>query len=127
MATTVAVKKAFVDAAHRDLDRVKELLSDDNTLANATVDWGGGDWETALGACSHTGRREIAEHLLAHGARMDVFAAAMLGKLDAVKALLAASPAARDFPGPHGISLLAHAEAGGEEAATVVAYLQSGE
>ena len=82
MATTVAVKKAFVDAAHRDLDKVKELLSEDNTLANATVDWGGGDWETALGACSHTGRREIAEHLLAHGARMDLFAAAMLGKLD---------------------------------------------
>ena len=84
MATTVATKKAFVDAAHRDLDKVKELLSEDNTLANATVDWGGGDWETALGACSHTGRREIAEHLLAHGARMDLFAAAMLGKLDAV-------------------------------------------
>ena len=69
------------------------------------------------------GRRDIAELLLEHGARLDVFAAAMLGYVDVVRAVLAADPAARDAKGPHGISLLAHAEAGGESAAAVVALL----
>ncbi|MBT3266437.1 ankyrin repeat domain-containing protein [Candidatus Poribacteria bacterium] len=123
--TDPAIVEAFVGAAHRDLDRVTEMLTEDKELANATWDWGGGDWETALGAAAHMGRRDIAEHLLAHGARMDVFAAAMLGELDVVKAILAANPSARDFPGPHGIPLLDHAECGGDAAAPVVEHLQS--
>ena len=115
----------FVGNAHGDLNRVKELLAGEPGLINATWDWGGGDFETALGAASHIGRRDIAEFLLAHGARLDIFAAAMLGKLDIVKAALAAFPNAVKTPGPHGIPLLAHAQAGGEEAKTVLEYLQS--
>ena len=72
----------FVGNAHGDLDRVKELLSQEPALINACWDWGGGDFETALGAASHMGRRDIAEFLLENGARLDLFAAAMLGKLD---------------------------------------------
>ncbi len=49
----------------------------------------------------------------------------MLGRLEIVRAILAADPAARDAPGPHGIPLLAHARAGGENAAGVVAFLES--
>ena len=76
----------FVGKAHGDAERVKEMLEAEPALVNATWDWGGGDWETALGAAAHVGQREIAEHLLAHGARMDVFAAAMLGKKAVVEA-----------------------------------------
>jgi hypothetical protein len=54
-------------------------------------------------------RRDIAELLLAHGARLDVFAAAMLGDLDTVRAALDAHPEMREAKGPHGLPLAAHA------------------
>ena len=69
------------------------------------------------------GRRDIAELLLAHGARIDIFVAAMLGDLEVVKAMLEAHPETRAALGPHGIPLRAHAEAGGEQAAAVLAFL----
>jgi HPt (histidine-containing phosphotransfer) domain-containing protein len=108
----------FVAGAHADLEAVTELLAAEPRVLNAAWDWGGGDWETGLGAAAHMGRRDIAELLLAAGARLDVFAAAMLGQLEVVQAILNANPAQRDAAGPHGIPLLAHAEAG---AATAVA------
>jgi ankyrin repeat protein len=98
-----------VALAHRDLESVRSALERDATLANATVDWADGDWESALGAASHMHRRDIAELLLEHGARLDVFAAAMLGDLEVVKAVLHAHPELRDATGPHGIPLAAHA------------------
>jgi hypothetical protein len=113
----------FVANAHADLDAVRSALADDATLANATWDWGGGDWETALGAAGHMGRRDIAELLLGHGARIDVFVAAMLGELAIVRAILDAHPEMRDARGPHGIPLRAHAEAGGEQARAVLDFL----
>jgi hypothetical protein len=115
----------FVGNAHGDLNRVKELLAQESGLINATWDWGGGDFETALGAASHMGRRDIARFLLDQGARLDIFAAAMLGQLDIVKAALTAYPDTLKTPGPHGIPLIAHAQAGGEEAKSVLEYLQS--
>lgn len=117
--------QAFVGNAHGDLDRVKELLSQESKLINAAWDWGGGDWETGLGAAAHMGRKDIALYLLDHGARLDLFAAAMLGKLAIVQAALEAFPGAHRIRGPHGISLLNHAKAGGNDAAAVVALLQS--
>jgi len=115
----------FVGNAHGDLNRVKELLTLEPGLINATWDWGGGDFETALGAASHMGRRDIAEFLLEHGARLDIFAAAMLGKLEIVKAALEAYPDAIKTPGPHGIPLIRHAEMGGDDAKQVHEYLKS--
>lgn len=114
----------FVGKAHGDFDAVKQLLADTPSLLNASWDWGGGDWETALGAAAHMGRRDIALFLIEHGARVDVFAAAMVGWLDVVKAIVTSDPAARDAKGPHGISLLAHAKAGKEAAHAVVEFLQ---
>ena len=115
----------FVGNAHGDLDRVRELLAQEPALINSAWDWGGGDFETALGAAAHMGRRDIAVYLLKHGARLDLFAAAMLGNLEIVKAVLEAYPTALDIPGPHGIPLLAHALAGGNEALPVYEYLKS--
>jgi hypothetical protein len=115
----------FVARAHGDLKRVQELLEQEPKLANAAWDWGGGDWETGLGAAAHMGRKDIALYLLEKGARMDIFAAAMLGKVEVVQAMLRAFPEMRQQRGPHGIPLLDHARAGGEEAAEVVAWLQT--
>jgi len=114
----------FVLKAHGDLGVVKQLLELEPALLNAAWDWGGGDWETGLGAASHVGRRDIAEYLLEHGARMDIFAAAMLGETEIVRAILEAQPSLRDARGPHGIPLAAHAEAGGDEARDVLELLQ---
>jgi hypothetical protein len=117
------VVQEMVRKAHGDLDRVKQLLAEQPRLANAVWDWGGGDFESALGAAAHVGRRDIAMALLDNGARLDLFAAAMLGKLEIVKAVLQAFPAALTVPGPHGIPLVTHAKAGGTEAQVVYDYL----
>ncbi len=113
----------FVSVAHTDLERVQAMLAAEPALVNATWDWGGGDFETALGAAAHMGAREIALFLLENGARLDLFAAAMLGYLPAVQAMVEANPAVLASRGAHGIPLLAHARFGGEPAAAVVAYL----
>jgi hypothetical protein len=115
----------MVVVAHFNVARVKELVGRQATLAKATWDWGFGDWETALGAASHTGNREIAEILLRNGAHPTIFSAAMLGQLDVVKAFVAAVPAVQRTRGPHSISLLAHAKAGGAPAQSVFEYLKS--
>ena len=120
-----ALVEEFVGKAHGDLTRVKELLVQEPALLNASWDWGEGDWETGLGAAAHMGRRDIAEFLLDRGARMDIFAAAMLGHLDIVRAIIAGCPASQTAPGPHGIPLIRHATAGGERARSVVEYLES--
>ena len=44
----------------------------------------------------------------------------MLGQLDVVKAFIDASPGVQRIHGPHGITLLAHARAGGEKAKPVL-------
>jgi hypothetical protein len=108
--------REFVVAAHANLARTKEMLEPQPELVNATWDWGGGDWETGLGGASHMGSKEIAEYLLGKGARMDVFCAAMLGRIEIVKAFLAADPQVVHLRGPHGIPLVRHAVAGGQQA-----------
>lgn len=115
----------FVGNAHGDLNRVKELLEQEPALLNSAWDWGGGDWETALGAASHMGRKDIALFLIEKGARVDIFAAAMLGKVEIVQSILTAFPEMRHAKGPHGIPLQAHAAAGGADAAPVLQLLET--
>jgi hypothetical protein len=117
--------KQFVIAGHGNLDKVKEMLATQPALINATWDWGGGDFETALGGASHMGRPDIARFLLENNARMDLFAAAMLGRLDIIKAAAAAFPNILRVPGPHKIPLIAHAEKGGADAVAVVEFLRT--
>ena len=124
-ALDASLVQQFVGNAHADLNRVTELLAQEPAPINATWDWGGGDFEAGLGAASHMGRRDIAEFLLQNGARLDLFAAAMLGKLDIVRATLTAFQDAIRSPGPHGILLGAHAKAGGDGAKQVLEYLES--
>jgi len=117
--------REMVTVSHFDLKRVKELVGARPSLARASWDWGFGDWESALGAASHMGNRPVAEYLISQGARPSLFSAAMLGHLEVVKAMIAASPGAQRIRGPHGISLLAHAKAGGAQARLVFDFLKS--
>jgi hypothetical protein len=114
----------FVIYAHMDLGMVKKLLDKEPMLINSFMDWGGGDWESALGAASHMGNREMASFLLERGARMDIFCAVMMGQLDAVKAFLTLEPKLIDAKGPHGFSLHFHAQLAGDRAGIMLAYLQ---
>ena len=52
----------FVLASHNDLKQVQQLLEEDPRLVNASVDMGGGDWETALDATAHMGRKGHCRH-----------------------------------------------------------------
>lgn len=115
----------FVRVAHGGLDETRAMLDREPQLVNAGRDWGAGDWETGLGAAAHVGHREIAELLIDRGARLDIFAAAMLGETEIVRAILKAFPATRDALGPHGISLLEHAQNGGAWAQGVLDLLET--
>ena len=53
--------REFVGQAHGNLEYVQDALQTHPAIVNASWDWGGGDWETALGAAAHMGRRDIAE------------------------------------------------------------------
>jgi hypothetical protein len=117
--------KEFVVAAHVDLEKTKSLLGETPSLLNATWDWGGGDFEMAIGGAGHMGRRDIALFLISQGGRFDLFVATMLGRLDVVKPMLTAFPHLADSKGPHGIPLMVHAQKGGQEAAEVAAFLES--
>jgi hypothetical protein len=115
----------FVIFAHSNIDMTRKLLDREPMLVNAFMDWGNGDWESALGGASHTGRREIVELLLERGARIDIFCATMMGQLDAVKAFLTLQPKLIDARGPHGFNLHFHAQLAGDDAPRMIEYLQS--
>lgn len=59
--------KEFVTAAHGKVDVVKKMVEEHPSLLNATWDWGGGDFESALEAAGHMGDREIALFLIEKG------------------------------------------------------------
>jgi len=115
----------FVGKSHSDITVVKELLEEHPTLLNAAHDWKYGDFETGLGAASHVGNIEIVNYLIEKGAQANIFTACVLGKIEIVKPMLMAFPSVLHARGPHGFTLLHHAEKGGEDALEVKEYLLS--
>ena len=115
----------FVKIAHSDFDKVKEMVKEQPLLLNASWDWGNGDFETALGAAGHMGLKETANFLISLGARTDIFVLTMLGKTDIVKDLLKSYPTLLNSIGPHGFTLLHHAEKGGKDAEKLLKHLQN--
>lgn len=120
-----ALVQEFVGAGHRDMDKVKELLAAHPTLLNAAHDWKGGDFETCLGAASHVGYKELALWLIEQGAQANIFTACLFGQIDIVRPMLDFFPACLHAKGPHGFTLLHHAQRGGDEALEVKEYLGS--
>ncbi|MCS7068286.1 MAG: ankyrin repeat domain-containing protein [Meiothermus sp.] len=105
--------RAFVMAAHGDLNEVQALLRETPELLNLAAEWRPGDLETAIQAAAHTGQRAIAEYLLAQGAPLEITTAAMLGDLARVRGMLQQNPALAQYKGAHGIPLLPHAALSG--------------
>jgi len=101
-----------VGKSHFDLDRVKQLVDHRPELSRSVHEWRFGDFESAIGAASHVGRRDIVQYLISKGARPTLFTFAMLGAFDVVKSAITAVPGIQNTTGPHGISLLDHAYAG---------------
>jgi ankyrin repeat protein len=117
------VVKEFVTVAHGNFARMKEMLENDHLLLHAANDWGGGDFESAIEAAGHMGNKEIANYLLGKGARYNIYLACMMGHIDIVKQVLTMNPGLLNSKGPHGFTMLHHAQKGGAEA--VAGYLQS--
>jgi ankyrin repeat protein len=117
--------KEFVSAGHNNLQRVKELLAEFPTLIYAAWDLGGGDFETALEGAGHVGNKDIANYLIGMGARTNLFVLTMLGKTQIVKSYLEAFPEYLNARGPHGFTLLHHAQRGGEDAKELLDYIGS--
>ena len=130
-----AIVQDVVGKSHFDLDTVKRYVDKRPELARATWDWGFGDWESAIGAASHVGRRDIIEYLLSKGARPNLFTLTSMGSYTPVRSMIENHPGIQEIEGPHGISLLNHAESGLrmkdtmstdqiEDAERLVAYLK---
>ena len=115
----------FVGKSHSDMDTVVTMLEEHPTLLNAAHDWKFGDFETGLGAASHVGHKKLVMHFLEKGAQANIFTSALFGRMDILKPMLDFSPALLHAKGPHGFTLLHHAEKGGEEAAELKDYLKS--
>lgn len=120
-----ALVEEFVNKAHSDKDIVLAMLDEHPTLLNAAHDWGSGDFETALGAASHVGYKELVSYLISMGAQTNIFTACLFGHLDIVKPVLEKFPASLNAKGPHGFTLLHHAIKGGDDAMGVKSYLES--
>ena len=99
----------FVIAAHGNLPRVREMLTQFPDLLNARHQWAENDSETAIQAAAQVGSAAVAEYLLAHGAPLEICTAAMLGRKDAVERMLAEDPRLINATGAHGIPLMPHA------------------
>jgi hypothetical protein len=115
--------KDFVIAGHGNFDKTKQMLQEHPSLLYATWDWGGGDFETALEGAGHVGNKEIAHYLIGLGARTNMFVLTMLGKTAIVKPFLEQFPTFVFAKGPHGLTLLHHAQKGGEDSKELLAYL----
>lgn len=115
--------REFVFAAHKSLDETKKIIEKYPLLLNCTNQGKKGDFETAVGGASHMGRRDIADLLVAKGARLDIFNYAFLGYDDFVKKLVLDYPQLLKAPGPHGFTLLHHAKVGKRNA--LADWLQS--
>lgn len=117
--------KAFVSAGHNNLPEVQRMMKEQPGVLNACWDLGGGDFETALEGAGHVGDRDIAEYLIRQGARANIFVMTMLGQTTVVKSLLATFPELLRSKGPHGFTLLHHAQRGGEPAAELLEHVSA--
>ena len=118
------VVRKFVGAAHTDLGKVKELLDEYPNLIYSSDDWGGGDFETGIGAGGHMGFNEMVNFLISKGARPTLHVMTMLGKTNLVIPVLEEYPQLINSLGPHGLTFLHHAKKGGENAKELLAYFE---
>lgn len=118
----IKLVKEFVVAGHKNLPLVKEMLNEHPNLLYSSYDWGNSDYEEAIEGAAHLGNKEIANYLISKGARVNLFTLTMLGKTNLVKPTLETYPELIFAKGPHGFTLLHHANVG--EAKELSYYLK---
>ncbi len=101
----------LVGNAHGNLERVREILTQNPELVNARARWG----ETPVQAAAQMARKDIVEYLLGLGAPLDICTAAMLGLPDTVDVLLTDDPRQAQAQGAHGIPALYFAAITGQQ------------
>lgn len=84
-----------------------------------------GDFEAGPAAASHVRQKEVIWSLLEKAAQTNIFTACVLGKIAVVKPMPTGFPQSIHAFGPHGFTLLRHAQKGCDEALEVVAYVVS--
>jgi ankyrin repeat protein len=105
-----------VIAGHGNLEQVKTLLAQTPDLLEVSHFWSPTDPENALVAAAHVGNREIAHYLLEQGAKLTPGAAAMLGRLPELEAMLSKDSTLADSVCVHGIRMLFHGALSGQVA-----------
>lgn len=116
--------KAFVGAGHGKLDVVKQMLEEYPNLLYSRYDWGNGDFEEAIEGAGHVGNKEIAQYLIEKGARPNIYVLTMLGETAIVKSIVEKYPTLLNGRGPHGLSLLHHAKAGGDPSKELYSWFE---
>ena len=106
--------REFVIAGHGDLAKVQSMLATQPGLLNLAHEWKSDDHETAIMGAAHVGNKPIAEVLLAQGAPLAIYTAAMLGRASDVRRMVRNDATAIRTAGAHAISLLAHAAHSGD-------------
>jgi hypothetical protein len=86
-AIQLEIASEVVGVSHFDFARLKQLVDPRPELAKAKWDWGFGDWESAIDAASHVGRKDIVTYLISKGAMPTIFTYAMLGEYETVKTM----------------------------------------
>ncbi len=102
MELTSELIQEFVGNTHGNFAKVKELLEAHPDLLNASAPWN----ETAVQAATQMGNLAILNYLIEHGAPVDLFTAAVLGRRDQVRAFVEADPGLVKTVGVHGFPLL---------------------
>jgi ankyrin repeat protein len=101
----------FIIDCHTDLETVREKVGRTPEFVNA---YNSQTIESALGAAGHMARRDIAEFLLKHGAKLELATAAMLGMREEVAEWLEKDKELAKSGGAHNIPVAFHAAAGGD-------------
>jgi hypothetical protein len=91
-------------------------------LLYCRYDWGNGDFEEAIEGAGHVGNKEIAQFLIEKGARPNIYVLTMLGETAIVRSIVEKYPSLLNGRGPHGLSLLHHAKAGGDPSRELYIY-----
>ncbi len=116
--------KEFVIAGHGKLDVVTQMLEEYPNMLYCRYDWGNGDFEEAIEGAGHVSNKQIAQYLIEKGARPNIYVLTMLGETAIVKSIIEKYPSLLNGRGPHGLSLLHHAKAGGESSKDLFNYFE---
>ena len=104
--------------------RNESLAGKRTGLLNSCWDWGAAISKPRSKARGHMGNKDIANFLLSKGARMNIFCAAMLGRLDVVKAIPLRLSRAEDLERSARLAMLHHATKGGVEPTPMLEILK---